>query len=63
MSEIGEQIHEKRLNKKLSLRKLSGKTGIAVSTIFRIEKGVSNPNSSTLKVINDVLDKETIKNA
>lgn len=58
MSDIGTQIHEKRLKKKISLRKLSKQTGIAVSTIYRIENGTTNPHKSTLKVINDTLEKE-----
>lgn len=56
MNEIGNQIREKRLNKNISLRKLSGKTGIAVSTIYRIENGTNKPHNSTLRIINDALE-------
>lgn len=58
MNSIGEEVRTKRLQKKVSLRKLAAKTGLATSTIYRVEKGSVSPHSTTVKAINEALETE-----
>ena len=47
----GEKIHNKRLEKKLSFRRLAKESGVSISTVYRVENELSRPNRATLKAI------------
>lgn len=47
----GEKIHNKRLEKKLSFRRLAKESGVSISTVYRVENELSRPNMATLKAI------------
>lgn len=53
---MNESIKEKRIKKGISMRQLSSKTGVAVSTIYRIEKGLCKPNRSTATILEHELE-------
>jgi len=53
---VANNVHNKRIEKHLSMRKLSEKTGVAFSTIYRLENGLNRPTFSTLKLISQALD-------
>lgn len=52
----GEALRQKRLSKNISLRRLASMSGVATSTIYRIENNESKPNKSTTKAIEAALD-------
>jgi transcriptional regulator with XRE-family HTH domain len=52
----GEIIRAERLNRRISCRQLAKKSGLSLSTIFRIENDVSNHHIATLTLITAALD-------
>lgn len=60
MKEIGEQLHMRRLEAGLSLRKLAELSGIGHSYIAKIEKGGNSPSVDTLRRLCDVIGVEIL---
>lgn len=52
----GEIVRKKRLEKKLSLRKLANKSGVALTTIYRLENNEMHHHKTTLLALADVLE-------
>ncbi|GAW28553.1 helix-turn-helix domain-containing protein [Carboxydocella sp. ULO1] len=55
MNIIGKRLHELRVEKQLSLRKLAKKSGISHSFLCDIERGRSQPSLDTLGKLADTL--------
>ena len=53
MSNIGQQIKERRKSLKVTQRKLAELAGIGINTLTKIERGEANPS---LSILNKVLD-------
>ena len=53
---IGQRIKEIRTKRGLTQDELSAKTGIALSTICRLENGVNMPREENLETLSKVLD-------
>lgn len=54
----GDTIRQKRLSKKISLRRLADISGVAPSTIYRIERNIGRPHKSTAKALESALDEQ-----
>lgn len=54
--DIGKQIRDIRLEKKIGLRELSRRIGISPQTLLGIEKGYHMPEWTTLNKILEALD-------
>lgn len=50
-----DNLTEQRIKKGLSIRRLAKLANVNPATIFRMEKGVTNPNPATAKAICDAL--------
>ena len=53
---VANNVHTRRIEKHLSLRRLAEKAGVAFSTIYRLEKGSHRPTYPTLKLISEALE-------
>lgn len=53
MSNIGQQIKERRKSLKVTQRQLAELAGIGINTLTKIERGEANPS---LSILNKVLD-------
>ncbi|MTI83288.1 MAG: helix-turn-helix transcriptional regulator [Firmicutes bacterium] len=56
MKYIGNKIHQARHNKRLTLKQVSNETGLAVSSLYDIEKGRFVPSLESLYKIAGALD-------
>ncbi len=55
MTDFGEKIRRERRLKALSLKQLSQKTGLSISFISEVERGISQPSIASLKKISHAL--------
>lgn len=55
MDKLGIKIRRQRQNKNMTLKKLSESTGLSVSFLSEIERGVSKPSMTSLRSITQVL--------
>lgn len=58
MSNIGQQIKERRKSLKVTQRQLAELSGIGINTLTKIERGEANPRLSILNKILDTLGLE-----
>lgn len=58
MSNIGQQIKERRKSLKVTQRQLAELSGIGINTLTKIERGEANPSLSILNKILDTLGLE-----
>ncbi|MBQ6747089.1 MAG: helix-turn-helix transcriptional regulator [Bacteroidaceae bacterium] len=58
--DIGKVIKERRALLKISQQDLSDYSGVGISTVKDLERGVGNPSIDTLKKILDVVGLEMI---
>jgi y4mF family transcriptional regulator len=58
MSNIGEQIKERRKSLKVTQRKLAELSGIGINTLTKIERGEGNPRLNILEQVLDTLGLE-----
>lgn len=58
MSNIGQQIKERRKSLKVTQRQLAELSGIGINTLTKIERGEANPSLSILHKILDTLGLE-----
>ena len=58
MSNIGQQIKERRKSLKVTQRQLAELSGIGINTLTKIERGEANPSLSILNIILDTLGLE-----
>ena len=60
MSNIGQQIKERRKSLKVTQRQLAELAGIGINTLTKIERGEANPSLSILNKVLDTLGLELI---
>jgi transcriptional regulator with XRE-family HTH domain len=51
MENLGERIRDERRRRRLTLEKLSQKTGLSKSFLSQVERGLAQPSVSSLKKI------------
>lgn len=56
---LGERLQEEREKKGLTREKLASMTDVIANTIYRIEKGISNPSAEVIAKIAKILDVST----
>ena len=55
MSAIGDRLRQARKARRVSQLELAGRTGVAHSTVVRIERGQSNPTIETVEKVAEAL--------
>ena len=58
MSNIGQQIKERRKSLKVTQRQLAELSGIGINTLTKIERGEGNPRLNILEQVRDTLGLE-----
>lgn len=53
---VGGRLRELRQQKRLSIRALAGRSGLAINTLSMIENGKTSPSVSTLQILANTLD-------
>lgn len=53
---LGEKIRNKRVDKKLTLKELAGRTGLTQGFLSQVERGITDPSITSLRRIAHALD-------
>jgi transcriptional regulator with XRE-family HTH domain len=56
MTDFGPTIRQKRRAKSITLKELSGKTGLSISFLSEVERGISQPSIASLRKIAQALE-------
>ena len=56
MSDFGTELRARRRSRKMTLKQLAEKTGLSISLLSEIERGLAQPSMSSLKRISQAMD-------